>query len=294
MLAGRPASGSRFRSASCERAILVRVIDYLDVLKDLHQTLRPGVYLEIGVAHGDSLAVAGEDTFCIGVDPEPCLPARIASSCVIEASTSDDFFAGNRPRELLGGRRIDLAFIDGLHLFEYALRDYMAVEALSGEDSLIAIHDVLPRDEVTAARVRTTDFWTGDVWKLLPCLLDCRPDLEITLIDSPPSGLALVRRLSPQDGTLAARYQEILERYGSLEFSDWERLGPQLTACLSASPEAQAWTLRRRIETLSQEVDLLESQLAAVHDSTSWRMTRPVRALGGWLGRAAGRFRAER
>ena len=43
-------------------------------------------------------------------------------------STSDDFFARPDAAEVLGGVPLDLAFIDGMHQFEYALRDFMHLE----------------------------------------------------------------------------------------------------------------------------------------------------------------------
>ena len=64
--------------------------------------------------------------------------------------TSDDFFSGPRLGELLGGQTVDMAFVDGMHLFEYALRDFMNLEASAL--ILIAVHDCLPRDQEVPPR----------------------------------------------------------------------------------------------------------------------------------------------
>ena len=42
-------------------------MEYLDFLARLHAAVRPGAYLEIGVRHGDSLALA--ECPALGVDP---------------------------------------------------------------------------------------------------------------------------------------------------------------------------------------------------------------------------------
>ena len=83
------------------------MLDYHGVLAELHQTRRPRTYVEIGVERGASLALAGKDTVCVGVDPEPDVPKAIARRCHIEKTTSDEFFSGPRLAELLE--------IDNLH-----------------------------------------------------------------------------------------------------------------------------------------------------------------------------------
>jgi hypothetical protein len=194
---------------------------YRGVLAELHQTRRPRTYVEVGVADGATLALAGDRTLCIGVDPAPDVPESIACRVHIETMTSDEFFSGPSVGEVLGGQAIDLAFIDGMHLFEYALRDFMSLEAHAGPESLIAVHDCLPRDEVSSSRERHSSYWTGDVWKLVVCLLDYRPDLEISMLDVTPSGLCLIGGLQASDTTLRDNYATIVERYMPMTFADW-------------------------------------------------------------------------
>ena len=57
--------------------------------------------------------------------------------------TSDEFFAEHDLRELLGGP-VELAFIDGLHLFEQVLRDFVNLERCSTAHTVIILHDCLP------------------------------------------------------------------------------------------------------------------------------------------------------
>jgi hypothetical protein len=98
---------------------------------------------------------------------------------------------------------------DGMHLFEFALRDFANLERACTDDSVVLLHDCLPNDAAVAARRRTKG-WTGDVWKLVVCLRKYRPDLEITVVDVPESGLGIVRGLDPRSTVLDDRRDEVL------------------------------------------------------------------------------------
>lgn len=236
------------------------MVDYLDVLAELHATLRPRSYLEIGVHQGASLRLALPGTLAVGVDPEPQPEAAGEGRRHTEICTSDEFFATGRPLGVFGDRPVDLVFIDGLHLFEYALRDFAHAEALTGPGSVIALHDCLPLDAETSARERTTDVWTGDVWKLVLCLLDRRPDLDLTIIDAPPSGLLLARALNANDGSLLADYESVVEEYGALEFADWLARRDEVLERTTGSAESRLWLARRR------EADERRALLAELKD----------------------------
>jgi hypothetical protein len=127
--------------------------------------------------------------------------------------TSDQFFERETRRGVFGGRPVDLAFVDGMHWFEYAVRDFAHVEAWASEKSVILLHDCLPVSRVSAERDRVSKFWVGDVWKALECLLDYRADLRIHVVPTPPSGLVVVRGLDPSSRLLIERIDEIVARY---------------------------------------------------------------------------------
>jgi predicted O-methyltransferase YrrM len=173
-------------------------------LAQLHDLVQPAVYLEIGVQHGHSLALASPPCRAVGVDPNPQLQAAIAAPGAVYAETSDDWFGGD-PELQLGGP-IDLAFIDGMHLVEFALRDFMGCERLARRQSLIVFDDVLPRNQAEAARVQCPGDWTGDVWRVVPYLAEHRPDLSLTLVDTHPTGLLVVSRLDADDTDLGWAY----------------------------------------------------------------------------------------
>lgn len=180
--------------------------EYIQVLEDLHQLLTPRSYLEIGVRFGRSLALATGPA--IGVDPAPELRVELPASTRIFTQTSDDFFAEQAIAAL--AEPVDFAFIDGLHLFESALRDFMNIERIAAPDAIVAIDDVLPNHPAQAERLRRTRVWTGDVWRLAPVLQRWRPDLALALLDTSPSGLLLVAGLDPNDRVLWENYNPIV------------------------------------------------------------------------------------
>jgi len=192
---------------------------YTDLLSRLHHALQPRTYVEIGVGSGSSMACAIPGTRCIGIDPAPTLNTKFSATCQVFFKTSDAFFADHDLREILEGWPVELGFIDGLHLFENVLADFANLERYTAPGSTILIHDCVPLSELTSSRTRRTRFWTGDVWRILPVLAKFRPDLSITVVECPPSGLAIVRRLDPASTVLTERRQEALSYGLALNFS---------------------------------------------------------------------------
>jgi hypothetical protein len=191
---------------------------YLDFLKGLHEALAPRGYLEIGLRHGDSLALAGCPA--IGVDPAYRLKVPQGENVKLLRETSDEFFARDKPLRALRGAPLDLAFIDGMHLAEFALRDFIGVERLARWSSVVVFDDILPRSVEEAARDRRTLAWTGDVYKLLGTLAAHRPDLVCLRVGTEPTGLLLVLALDPASRLLRMRYDSILERVVSEDPQD--------------------------------------------------------------------------
>jgi hypothetical protein len=132
---------------------------------------------------------------------------------------SDTFFEMYDPVAVLGGP-IDLAFLDGMHLFEYLLRDFIHTERACHAGSMVVLHDCVPIDPFMATRdsedkairnkSRQPLWWTGDVWKVVAILQHYRPDLVITLFDAPPTGLVVVTHLDRANRTLSEQYNAIL------------------------------------------------------------------------------------
>jgi hypothetical protein len=191
---------------------------YYTLLAKLHELLEPATYLEIGVFDGQSLACARPPTVAVGVDPEPRIDRQISVEYQLYRETSSEFFARHDVRALLGGRGPELAFIDGLHQFPAVLRDFAQLEAISDPGTIVVLHDMMPFDEKTQRAERECEFYTGDVWKLLHCFADLRPDLSWFTVQAPPSGLTIVTGLDPSSRVLDEGYDKLLARYGNLPF----------------------------------------------------------------------------
>ena len=193
--------------------------EYVSLIGRIQRHVVPRTYIEVGVATGRTLALAVPGSVAIGVDPEPHLTSHLGDGAQVFETTSDAFFDEEDVRALMGNREIDLAFIDGMHRFEFALRDFMNIERLSSKETVVLVHDCLPVDEVSARRERETKFWTGDVWKLIVCLKQWRPDLDVKVIDATPSGLGMIRRLDSASTVLEDHYEEIVDAFMDLPFS---------------------------------------------------------------------------
>ena len=206
---------------------------YFKVLARVHAQVRPATYLEVGVSRGESLKLVGPDTLALGIDPEPRVGFALSANQKVFAQTSDDFFARSDVPALLGGMPLDMAFIDGMHHFEYALRDFVNIEPLCRPDSLIFIHDCYPIDARSAARDQTTGFWSGDIWRVIVLLKKFRPDLSIHTIGAPPTGLGLITRLDPASTVLRSRLPELISWGLALDFAS---IAPRRPEALNLVP----------------------------------------------------------
>ncbi|MEU3557735.1 methyltransferase type 11 [Streptomyces fragilis] len=202
-----------------------------EFLRELHKTCANRNYLEIGVNDGRSLTLSRVPS--IAVDPAFKVVTEIRCDVHLVKATSDDFFARENPLgHLKGGRHplrnlarnrsplgywqdvtLDLSFIDGMHLFEYALRDFINVEKHSDWASVVVLDDMLPRNVDEAARDRHTNAWTGDVYKVVEILRRYRPDLRTVLVDTQPTGQLLVFGADPSNTVLQDKYDEIIAEF---------------------------------------------------------------------------------
>lgn len=193
--------------------------NYIDFLGDMHRALTPEWYLEVGTQTGRSLALAEANS--VAIDPEFRVKQDVIKAkgqLVLMQQTSDAFFASG----FLGqtGLTFDLAFLDGMHLYEYLLRDFINAERHMAPGAQIVMHDCMPWNENMALRDRDeveTRAWTGDVWKVIPILKEYRPDLKVHLFDAAPTGLVVVENLDPTNRVLEEKYDEIRSRFDRFE-----------------------------------------------------------------------------
>nr|WP_321249254.1 glycosyltransferase [uncultured Ruegeria sp.] len=198
-------------------------LDYLEFLRRLHLNLKPEWYFEVGTQTGASLRLS--DAKSISVDPSFAVRHELIGTkpeLYLFQQSSDEFFAENRLTVL--GATVDLAFLDGMHLMEFLLRDFINTERYCSADSVIVMHDCVPWNSAITARQRgkgPTSDWTGDVWKIVPILQAYRPDLDLEIVDCAPTGLVIVTGLDPESNVLSDAYDEILARFKDTDIEEY-------------------------------------------------------------------------
>ena len=178
-----------------------------EFLARVHHSLQPRFYVEIGVEYGTSLRLA--TCPALGIDPAPALTGPLAPRHRVSLMTSDDFFTFADVTSEFGP--LDLAYIDGMHQIEYVLKDFMNIERHCHAGSVIIIDDVFPSHPLQAARQRSSQFWTGDIWKIIPILRKARPDLLLLPIDTEPTGSLVVVGLDPSNDVLWDSFDLFIE-----------------------------------------------------------------------------------
>lgn len=198
---------------------------YMEVLAQLSRQRAIKRYLEIGVFRGTAFSRIAADV-AIGVDPNFKIDQNIAAnkrSVRLFQMGSDAFFRDVDAVAELGGHP-DLCFLDGMHLFEYLLRDFYKTERISSRNTVICLHDCLPLNAEMAHRNEAVSYelgsstpyaqwWTGDVWKIVPLLMKYRPDLRVMLLDAPPTGLVCITNLDPDNTVLEKNYLDIVREF---------------------------------------------------------------------------------
>lgn len=165
----------------------------VEFLAALHQHLKPRGYMEIGIGAGETLRLASCPT--LGIDPHITLTYPRPDHVTLVDSTSDEFFAEGAAR--LIPQPLDLAFVNGIHLREFALRDLRNLERYANPRTVVVMDGPLPRSQVDGARRPSSGDWVGDVWQVHPILAMHRGDLRLTLVDTQPAGLLLIQGLDP-------------------------------------------------------------------------------------------------
>jgi hypothetical protein len=203
------------------------------------------------VGRGGSLALAR--SAAIGIDPDYDLNVELGPETTLFKETSDEYFARPDPLEPIGGRAVSLAFIDGLHLVEYALRDFINIERHAEWTTVVVFDDILPRNPREALRERETKAWTGDIFKILAIFERHRPDLICLRVGTKPTGLLVVLGLDPPSSALEEQYDVIAAK---VETPDPQTIPDEI--------RAHRWVL----------------DPGTVLDSSIWSVLRDMRAEG--------------
>jgi hypothetical protein len=200
-------------------------LDYKEVLTRLHMELNPKSYLEIGTLNGTTFRLSN----CPSIAIDPCFKINqdiIGQKpfCALYQIPSDEYFARFDPK-LFFGRRLDLAFLDGMHRCEFLLRDFANTESHCSGNSIIALHDCVPVELPMAHREQGKAsilphrmcWWTGDVWRVVLALKKHRADLSIMALDAQPTGLILITNLAPSSNYIKESYVQIVREMFEME-----------------------------------------------------------------------------
>ncbi len=198
-------------------------LPYRRFFRRLHRERLFDWYLEVGCRSGKVFANVRGKT--IAVDPYFKISQDVIGekpALHIMQQTSDAFFATDFLRG--SGIKLSVSFLDGMHLFEYLLRDFMNTERNSHRDGVIVMHDCCPfsfdmctRDLDNLPR----GAWTGDVWKLIPILKSVRPNLRIDVLNCKPTGLVVVSNLDPNSEALSQQYDGLVEKWRDANLEDF-------------------------------------------------------------------------
>ncbi|ADB41021.1 class I SAM-dependent methyltransferase [Spirosoma linguale] len=179
----------------------------LDVIQALMRQKKLKNYLEIGVENGH-IFFRIKSTFKIAVDPTFIFDiTRRLGKVIINPynlnnqyfeKTSDEFFERDA-QQAFSARKIQLALIDGMHEYRFALRDVENTLRYMDDDGVIIMHDCNPQTVGAAGRFDDweTGEWNGDVWRTIIHLRSQRPDLNVFVLDC-DQGLGIVTRQKPE------------------------------------------------------------------------------------------------
>jgi hypothetical protein len=197
-------------------------VGYFDILRAINERLQPRSFFEIGTNIGESALCFTCNI--VMVDPEFQITRNVMKgrkTAFLFQMTSDDFFRDYHLTDFLP-HGPDVAFLDGMHRFEFLLRDFINTERSCHDKSIIIMHDCLPTNERMAERVprivededpSTRGSWAGDVWRIIPALKKHRPDLRIHLLDCPPTGLVVCTKVDPKSDLLSNNYYKIIDEF---------------------------------------------------------------------------------
>ena len=163
--------------------------DYLAHLRRFHETLRPRLYVEIGVDAGRTLSLARPPTRAIGVDPAAREGgATFAADTRLFPLESDAFFAARgRRRRSPGSRSTSPSSTDCISSSRPSAISSTSSGTRRRTRSSCSTTACPSTGRPRAGRA-ATGFWTGDVWKIVPVLARHRPDLELFVIPTLPDG----------------------------------------------------------------------------------------------------------
>jgi hypothetical protein len=187
-------------------------MDRIKIIKYLLKQKKSKNYLEIGVFNGHVFFKV-KSKFKIAVDPEFQFdflrkfgktllnPYNLFNKYFLK--TSDLFFSEVAPNLLLN-KKIDIALVDGMHEYHYALRDVENTLNYLDNDGIIIMHDCNPLTEEASITFSEweakgmTGTWNGDLWKTIVHLRSVRKDINVFVLNC-DHGLGIIAKRKPEN-----------------------------------------------------------------------------------------------
>jgi hypothetical protein len=170
-----------------------------EIIQQTIDKIKGRLYLEIGVQRGKNFykiralrKIAIDPKFIIGYKRRLFNFLALLNSTFFEM-TSNQFFE-KKAGSILAKKKIDVAFIDGLHTYEQSLTDFNNCLKYLAPNGVILFHDCNPQSREAAEPVsspqemmnkfqRKNSEWNGDVWKTIVHLRTFHPDLKVFVLD---------------------------------------------------------------------------------------------------------------
>ena len=214
-------------------------MDRLHVLQNLVKHKKLNNYFEIGVFNGHILFKI-KTTFKVAVDPNFKFDflRKLGKSIINPYNltnqyykvTSDVFFKEYAGKTFVKNK-IELSLIDGMHEYEFVVRDIENTLHYMLDHGVIIIHDCNPA--TAQAEVRFEDWngegaWNGNVWKAIVHLRSLRTDLNVFVLDC-DHGLGIITKDKPEDKLNFSKGEIDQFTYGDLveNRQKWLNLKPQ-------------------------------------------------------------------
>jgi hypothetical protein len=186
-------------------------MDRQQAIQTLMKKKKLNNYLEIGVFNGH-IFFRVKSNFKVAVDPEFRFhPLRKFGKSLLNPhnfrnkyfeKTSDAFFQEDAP-SLLNNKQFDIALIDGMHEYEYALRDVENTLQYLSPNGIIVMHDCNPKTKLASCSFNDwkqrqfADTWNGDVWKVMLHMQSQRNDVNAFVLDC-DHGLGIISWGKPE------------------------------------------------------------------------------------------------
>jgi hypothetical protein len=199
---------------------------YLALVENLLRWREPKIYIEFGVRDGRTLALAKKPTFAIGVERNPEIRHRFEAETRVYDMTPTQFLESGRMEAFTGRKSFDIAMMRAPRSFEEAYDLFAMLEGFAAKDSIVLLHGTLAPDPVAGGPDRQSTFWVGDQWKLVPCLIAERPDLNIFTVPAFPAGLTFVTGLKRRTTRLAKNRDDRIAEFAALpvpEPDEWKQ-----------------------------------------------------------------------